>query len=209
MTNSKLARISELRAIARILHNVFFYEPTTENLHLLEQIIITDEWPQLANSEEAQQGLTLLRAWVTSPESQKALKLEFGRLFYGPHAPTSAPWGSVYTDEQHLLNGVTTQALMRFFTATGISFQLDSNQPLDHVGLIFAALDVLLERMEQDETNTLVKHQLIELLEVHLQPWVSLFLDSVIEHSNTDLYKGFAYISKSYIETLNSFLAVA
>lgn len=207
MTNTKQQNINELRAVARILHNVFFSEPSSNNLQIFEQIISTDQWPQLLNCEEELQGLALLKMWFKYPESQKALKLEFGRLFHGPRMPEAPPWGSFYTDEQQLLNGDSAQKLMHFFKISGISFQLECNQPLDHVGLIFAAIEVLMARIAEDEDNLTLNEQVRTLLEVYSLPWIFIFLNLVIEKSNTGFYRGFAYLSKSYIKSLSSFLS--
>ncbi|MCH1924197.1 molecular chaperone TorD family protein [Shewanella sp. C32] len=202
MTTTATAHLSELRAIANILHNVFFNEPTAPSISQLAHIFANNAWPPLSASTAQTQGLELLQQWSVAPDSLHPLKLEFGRLFIGPRMPAAPPWGSVYTDEQQLLNGSSTQALMQFFKTVGISFSLSCNQPLDHAGLIFAAIAVLLDNMAQSDNPALYQQQLHTLLQLHTAPWIFTFLDTVIDTTDSDFYRGFAYLAQAYLHTL-------
>ena len=46
-----------------------------------------------------------------------------------------------------MLNDNSTLALIRFHEKQQIDFQLECHQPVDHIGLFYAALDVLLGKL--------------------------------------------------------------
>lgn len=201
MSLSSQIHMQELQGLARILHNVLFYDPTTDLIESLIEHEVIESWPTFSDSraevDAKAQIQAYLHAW--SDEKTLALKLDYGQLFYGPGEPSAVPWGSVYLSEKQLLNGESTQALMAFYQQQGVSFELDSNQPVDHLGLFFAVLDQMLGQLAIEE-NEALRDTLTILLQQHLLPWSERCLSLMNQYAETHFYKGFATLTQAYLE---------
>ncbi|MDD8059023.1 MULTISPECIES: TorD/DmsD family molecular chaperone [Shewanella] len=201
MSQSTQMNMQEFQSLARILHNVLFYDPTTELLENLIKYQVIESWPMFSGSQAEAQAKTQIQAYLQTWNNEQtlALKLDYGQLFYGPAEPSAVPWGSVYLSEKQLLNGESTQELMVFYQQQGVSFELDSNQPVDHIGLFFAVLDQMFAQLAIDENETL-RSTLIILLQQHLLPWSARCLSLVQQHAQTDFYRGFAIFAQAYLD---------
>lgn len=196
--------IQEFQGIARILHHALFNDPSPGFIQDLIDHDVIQSWPDFTHSALETQGKTLLTDYLTqwSPAQQQALKLDYGQLFYGPGEPSAVPWGSVYLSERQLLNDKSTLALKAFYQEQGIGFSLDSNQPVDHIGLFFAVLDQMLNQWAQSEEKETTARSCIILLQQHLLPWSGRCLTLMQQHATTDFYRGIALLSQAYLEGL-------
>ncbi|WP_028773565.1 TorD/DmsD family molecular chaperone [Shewanella waksmanii] len=189
-----------LQAIARILHNALLSYPSEALVQTFVDNQLGETWPHLANSEQNQQGRDLLQAftqqWTVAQLDE--LKLDYGQLFFGPGEPTAMPWGSVYLGEQQLLNDDSTVALMAFYKQQQISFELEYNQPLDHIALFYAVLDQLLGQLAQEPDNKAALETMVVLLQQHMLPWSGRCLSLAIEHAETDFYKAIALLAADF-----------
>jgi TorA maturation chaperone TorD len=199
----------EYQGLARILHNVLFYDPSVELIGSFIAFKTIDSWPEYSNDDCESQAKKLINNYLKywSPEQRLSLKLDYGQLFYGPGEPTAAPWGSVYLSEKQLLNGDSTQSLMTFYRERGITFDLDSNQPIDHLGLFFAALDPIFGQLAEEDNPELVGSCII-LLQQHLLPWSDRCLELMHQHAESDFYRGIALLTKSYLDELTKSLHI-
>ncbi|PKG59159.1 molecular chaperone, partial [Shewanella sp. GutDb-MelDb] len=190
--NYKAEQYLEFQAIARVLHNVLMRYPNFESIQSFKDSNLGGNWPQLANSKYYKEGKCLLSLYCRTWSSVKLndLKLDYGQLFYGPGKPVAMPWGSIYLGEQQLLNDDSTLSLKRFYKKNEISFDLEYNQPSDHIALIYAALDRLLEQAAENMENENVLDIIKVLMLQHMLPWTSRCLELIIKHANTDFYKG-------------------
>ncbi|QQX79864.1 molecular chaperone TorD family protein [Shewanella sp. KX20019] len=196
--------ILEYQGIARILHNVLFNDPTPELIQSFIEHHAAQSWPQFTASERETSGRKLLLAYLGqwTSEKQQALKLDYAQLFYGPGEPNAVPWGSVYLSERQLLNDKSTLALKAFYQEHGISFKLETNQPVDHIGLFFAVLDQMFSQWTLTEDNEPLTRSCMILLQQHLLPWSDRCLELMIEHAETDFYRGIALLTQAYLEGL-------
>jgi TorA maturation chaperone TorD len=194
----------EYQGIARILHNVLFNDPTPELIQGFIEHGVAQSWPQFSASTRATSGRELLANYLGqwTSEQQQALKLDYAQLFYGPGEPNAVPWGSVYLNERQLLNDKTTLALKAFYQEQGISFELDSNQPVDHIGLFFAVLDQMFSQWAQTEDNQPLERSCMILLQQHLLPWSGRCLELMTVNARTDFYRGIAMLTQAYLEGL-------
>ncbi len=73
--------------------------------------------------------------------SEESLPQARQRLFIGPYALPSPPWGSVWLDRESVLFGDSTLALRQWMRENGIQFEMQQNEPEDHFGslLLLAA----------------------------------------------------------------------
>ncbi|WP_299795112.1 molecular chaperone [uncultured Shewanella sp.] len=200
----------EYQGIARILHNVLFNDPTPELIQGFIEHDVAQSWPEFTGSARESSGRELLSGYLGqwtyldqwTRDNQQALKLDYAQLFYGPGEPNAVPWGSVYLSERQLLNDKTTLALKAFYQEQGISFELDTNQPVDHIGLFFAVLDQMLTQWAQSDDSEAIERSCMILLQQHLLPWSGRCLELMAEHAKTDFYRGIALLTQAYLEGL-------
>lgn len=199
----------EYQGVARILHNVLFFDPSIDLIGSFIAHKSIDSWPDYSHDESELQAKELIKNYLKhwSPEQKLSLKLDYGQLFYGPGDPSAAPWGSVYLSEKQLLNGESTLSLMNFYRERGIRFELGSNQPIDHLGLFFAVLDQIFGQLSE-EGNPELTGICIVLLQQHLLPWSDRCLELMHHHAESDFYRGIALLTKSYLEQLTKSLQI-
>ena len=190
----------EYAAIARIASSTLYSEASDGFIQTLIENEIATSWPKLTQSPKRQQGLDLLASYLKeyTTESNLPLTVEFNRLFIGPETMPAAPWGSVYLFKDQLLNGDSTVALKAFFKRNNIDFKLNENQPVDHLGLIFAAMELLLNTPDNKDSE----NQLRILIGEHMCPWVYRVLELIFEHANSDYYRGFSLLIEDFVDTL-------
>lgn len=194
----------EYQGIARILHNVLFNDPTPELLQSFIEHDVAQSWPGFTASTQESNGREFLSDYLKlwTADKQQTLKLDYAQLFYGPGEPNAVPWGSVYLSERQLLNDKTTLALKAFYQEQGISFELDTNQPVDHIGLFFAVLDQMFSLWAQTENSETIERSCIVLLQQHLLPWSGRCLELMTEHAKTDFYRGIALLTQAFLAQL-------
>ncbi|WP_394230284.1 TorD/DmsD family molecular chaperone [Shewanella colwelliana] len=194
----------EYQGIARILHNVLFNDPTPELIQKFIEHNVAQSWPEFTGSAQESSGRELLSNYLGqwTNKQQQSLKLDYAQLFYGPGEPNAVPWGSVYMSERQLLNDKTTLALKAFYQEQGISFELDTNQPVDHIGLIFAVLDQMLTQWAKTEDSEAIERSCMILLQQHLLPWSGRCLELMTEHAKTDFYRGIAQLTQAFLAGL-------
>jgi len=199
----------EYQGVARILHNVLFYDPSVDLIGSFIAHKSIESWPDYGLDDNESKAKQLIKNYLKhwSPEQQLSLKLDYGQLFYGPGEPSAAPWGSVYLSEKQLLNGESTQVLMSFYRERGIRFDLDSNQPIDHLGLFFAVLDQIFGQLSEEDSPELTGTCII-LLQQHLLPWSGRCLELMHLQAESDFYRGGALLAQSYLDELSRSLQI-
>lgn len=78
------------------------------------------------------------------------------RLFVGPWALPSPPWGSVWLDRESVLFGDSTLALRQWMREKGIQFEMKQNEPEDHFGSLLLMAAWLAENGRQTECEELL-----------------------------------------------------
>ena len=203
MNDMNIEKLQDLQAIANVLHSVLTIYPELDLINTFKDQDIVENWPQLLVTDTNIKGLTHLKAYLAQWTGDEAelirLKLDYGMLFYGPGTPFAAPWGSAYTSSSQLLNDFSTVTLKQFYAVNDINIDMRTNEPLDHIGLIFAVLSFLLNKATEDPTNPLYQKTINELLEKHLLPWAYRCLDLAYSHAETDYYKAFSILAKEYL----------
>jgi TorA maturation chaperone TorD len=203
-----IEKLQELQAIANILHSVLTIYPESDLINTFKQQDIVENWPTLANSNVDNNGLTLLSVyldqWTNDQEELLKLKLDYGMLFYGPGTPIAAPWGSAYISPSQLLNDYSTMALKNFYIANDIHIETKTNEPIDHIGLIFAVLSFLFDKVTEKPEERHFQIVIKELLETHLLPWAGRCLELAYIHAETDYFKAFSELARQYISHLET-----
>lgn len=116
------------------------------------------------------------------------MKMFGQRLFVGPWALPSPPWGSVWLDRESVLFGDSTLALRQWMREKGIQFEMKQNEPEDHFGSLLLMAAWLAENGRQTECE--------ELLAWHLFPWSTRFLDVFIEKAEHPFYRALGELAR-------------
>ena len=197
-----IEKLQDLQAIANVLHSVLTVYPESNLINTFKDQDIVSNWPKLSVTTSDIEGLTHLKTfidqWVDDEKELLKLKLDYGMLFYGPGTPLAAPWGSAYTSSSQLLNDSSTLALMQFYKVHDINIDMKTNEPVDHIGLIFSVLSFLLNKMIEAPKKPLYQKTINQLLEQHLLPWAYRCLELAYLHAETDYYKAFSILAREY-----------
>lgn len=156
------------------------------------------EWP-FVSDETAARLLAMMHEGLSDGIDCDALVWEYRRLFIGPAKKPAPPWGSVYTDRECVVFGLSTLALRQWMRENGIERTTDEKTPEDHMGLMLVLLAWLAENKPE-----LVEEYLTE----HLLTWSSHFLDQLAEAAEQPFYEGLAKLSKESLEGLQNELGL-
>lgn len=150
---------------ARVLGALFYFAPESAEASPLVSAFTSDEWQTQwpLPSEELPQ---LARMFKDGGDD--SLTESFQRLFIGPYALPSPPWGSVWLDRENVLFGESTLALRQWMRENSIQFEMQQNEPEDHFGSLLLMAAWLAEQRRHSECE--------QLLAWHLFPWSSRFL---------------------------------
>ncbi|GAA5186831.1 TorD/DmsD family molecular chaperone [Ferrimonas gelatinilytica] len=171
-------------AACGVLHNVFYPKPNPAFLAELTDSGLLAQWPGFGQ-DPADAVASILDS--LKQDDFDAIERDYYQLFVGPGGMAAYPWGSVYTDKENLVFGDTTLAWQQFCQQQGLTFELDHNEPQDHIGLILAVLSQLFE--QGDETA------IMTLLSDHLLPWSHRFTEAVTTQAHTGFYRGFGQLT--------------
>lgn len=114
---------------ARVLGALFYYAPESAEAAPLVAVLTNDSWETQWPLPEASLA-PLVTAFQTQSEETHAQAWQ--RLFVGPWALPSPPWGSVWLDRESVLFGDSTLALRQWMREKGIQFEMKQNEPEDH-----------------------------------------------------------------------------
>lgn len=111
---------------ARVLGALFYYAPESAEAAPLVAVLTNDSWETQWPLPEASLA-PLVTAFQTQSEETHAQAWQ--RLFVGPWALPSPPWGSVWLDRESVLFGDSTLALRQWMREKGIQFEMKQNEP--------------------------------------------------------------------------------
>lgn len=170
---------------ARVLGALFYYSPESNEAAPLVQALLTDNWQTQwpLDAEALAPVAAMLKA-----DSEESLPEAWQRLFIGPYAQPSPPWGSVWLDRESVLFGDSTLALRQWMRENGIQFEVQQNEPEDHFGSLLLLAAWLAEQGRY--------HECEQLLAWHLFPWSSRFLDVFIDHAGHPFYQALGQLAR-------------
>lgn len=170
---------------ARVLGALFYFSPDSHEAAPIISSLKTHDWPTQwpLEAEKLTPLVTLFQR-----EDDETLAQAWQRLFVGPYALPSPPWGSVWLDRENVLFGESTLALRRWMRDNGIHFVMQQNEPEDHFGSLLLMAAWLAEQGHHT--------QCAELLAWHLFPWSTRFLDVFIEQAGHPFYQAAARLAR-------------
>lgn len=157
-----------------------------------------DEWP-FADQDDAHSAFQMMCEDVVDGGLSDEGVWEYRRLFVGPNPMPVPPWGSVYTDREQVIFGVSTIRLQRWMGEQGIARQDDEKTPEDHIGFML----LLLSWIAQHKPEVLE-----EYLRVHLLTWSSHFLIELEKAANRPFYQGLARLTRATLEGMQEDLNI-
>ncbi|EJU1462178.1 Tat proofreading chaperone DmsD [Salmonella enterica] len=162
---------------ARVLGALFYFAPESAEASPLVSAFTSDDWQTQwpLPSEKLSQ---LARMFKSGGDD--SLTESFQRLFIGPYALPSPPWGSVWLDRENVLFGESTLVLRQWMRENSIQFEMQQNEPEDHFGFLLLMVAWLAEQNRHNECE--------QLLAWHLFPWSSRFLEVFIENAGHPFY---------------------
>lgn len=160
---------------------------------------LCEEWPFVAPDEALEPITDMVRGakrfedeLAVDNESLAAtssLADEYRRLFVGPAKKAAAPWGSVYTDRDQVVFGLSTLELREWLRKNGIEVRRgESEEPEDHIG-------TMLELMAWLADNRL--ELLGDYLQHHLLTWAPHFLVLMQNAAADAFFTGLAALTRS------------
>lgn len=182
---------------ARVLGALFYFSPDSAEAAPLVTALTTEDWQ--AQWPLAQENLSTL-AEKFKARSEESLTEAFQRLFVGPYALPSPPWGSVWLDRENVLFGESTLALRQWMRENGIHFEMQQNEPEDHFGSLLLMAAWLAETGRHQECE--------QLLAWHLFPWSSRFLDLFIENAAQPFYQALGELARHTLAQWQSQLLI-
>lgn len=194
---TSFSQSNEFSMAARVLGALFYYAPESSEATPLVHALTTEGW-----QEQWPLSQTLLTPLVTSfqAECDESLSEAWQRLFVGPWALPSPPWGSVWLDRESVLFGDSTLALRQWMRDNGIQFEMQQNEPEDHFGSLLLLAAWLAENGRHTECE--------QLLAWHLLPWSSRFLEVFIENANHPFYQTLGELAQHTLATWQSQLLI-
>ncbi|HJJ00822.1 MAG TPA: Tat proofreading chaperone DmsD [Coriobacteriaceae bacterium] len=104
---------------------------------------------------------------------------EYRRLFVGPAKKAAPPWGSVYTDRDQVVFGLSTLDLREWLRENGIEVRRgESEEPEDHIGTMLELMAWLADNRPE---------LLGDYLQHHLLTWAPHFL-ALMQDATTDAF---------------------
>lgn len=170
---------------ARVLGALFYYAPDSAEAAPLVSALTADDWQ--TQWPLAAETLSPLATDFTRV-SDESLPKAFQRLFVGPYALPSPPWGSVWLDRENVLFGESTLALRQWMRDNGIHVETEQNEPEDHFGSLLLMAAWLAESGRHSECE--------QLLAWHLFPWSFRFLDVFIENAGHPFYQALGELAR-------------
>ena len=182
---------------ARVLGALFYFAPDSALAEPLVAAFSDGEWA--AQWPYPVNHLETLSAGFTA-KSNESRSEAWQRLFIGPSALPSPPWGSVWLERENVLYGESTLALRQWMRDNQIAFDVQQNEPEDHFGtlLMLAAWLVENDRYEACE----------QLLAWHLLPWANRFISEFIDKAGDPFYTALGQLTQQTLGHWQSHLLI-
>ena len=200
----------ELRIFAYdILRKVFLAEPTKELVAQFQNGII-NFFPFNEEDPQIKEGIDQVSNYFKTFDLDKdfeGLHWDYTRMFIGPYKIPAPIWESAYLNREGLLFAEETLEVRRLYLQYNLLSLQYGHEADDHLGLeldfMYQLSKLSNEQLQVENGNQLQKvfADQSDFLKEHLLKWIPTFSEKVIEHSETDFYKGM-------VKILNGFLTI-
>jgi putative dimethyl sulfoxide reductase chaperone len=169
------------------------------------------QWPPA--SADASQGQELLRSFAgrtlaVDPVILAAdLSAEYVAMFFSSWRRVVAPYESVYTSRDHVMMQEPVAQLTQMYAQEGLVVEATLTEPSDHIALELAFLAYLCQRAlsaagrgEWNAVAASVKKQQ-RFLKEHLLTWGPDFCRDLAATTQSDFYRGVAWLTAEFLES--------
>ncbi len=172
------------------------------------------EAPFGAEQAEVKQGLALLQQWSArnrggiSAQEMKALENDRLHLLLGMGKVLAAPWESVYFNQQRLVFQKQTLQVREWYARYNLQAERINREPDDHIGLELIFVSQLATRAAQaiEQGEPQAADELLraegQFLSEHLLRWGPAFGRLVVQHAETDFYRGLGHLLRGALVAL-------
>lgn len=206
--SAEIQNLLELRIFAYdILRKVFLAEPTKELVAQFQKGII-NYFPFKEEHQQMKEGVDQVSNYLKNFDMDKdfdGLHWDYTRMFIGPYKIPAPIWESAYVNKEGLLFAEETLEVRRLYLQYNLLSLQYGHEAEDHLGLeldFLFQLSNLSGDLVQEESDNLLQKVFVDqsdFLKEHLLKWIPNFSEKVIEHSETDFYKGMVKILKGFL----------
>lgn len=181
--------------LLNLLASAYRTAPQTPAFAPIMQFFQTPDWPELwPEQAEVISGLQPELA----QQDRAVLQQQWQWLFIGPAHLPAPPWGSVWLDPEHALQGDSTLRLRDFLHAQGMMLNTDHPEPVDHIGLmLFQAAWLAMENRSR---------ALLTLINHHLLSWLPHYVEGVNAAQPRGFYRALGELTLISVGQLNNAL---
>ncbi|UII56570.1 molecular chaperone TorD family protein [Cytobacillus spongiae] len=206
----EIQNLLELRVFAYdILRRTFLEEPTKELVEKFQDGVIKF-FPFKEEHTLLIEGVDLVNHYFEIFDMNSnfdGLHWDYTKMFIGPYQLPAPMWGSSYVNKDGLLFQEETLRVRRFYLEYSFEPFHYGREAEDHLGLeldfMYQLSKLTNELLINDDIPQLIKILTDQryFLREHLLNWIPMFRSNVIEHADTNFYKGM-------VNVLNGFLII-
>ncbi|MDA3133300.1 Tat proofreading chaperone DmsD [Atlantibacter subterranea] len=158
------ADLAHWAQLLNLLASAYRTAPQSDAFTPIGEFFQTPDWPELWPTQRA--DIAALQPELAQRD-RALLQQQWQWLFIGPASLPAPPWGSVWLDPEHVLQGDSTLRLKDFLNQQRITLNTDHPEPADHIGLmLFQASWLAMANQPR---------ALLELLSQHFLTWLPLY----------------------------------
>ena len=207
--------------LMELLSRILYKEPERDWLDQLITEQVFSEVPFGSEQPEVVRGLEILRAWSKSnagglsDQNFSDLKLDYTRLFIGLDMLPTAPWESVYFNRERMIFQEQTMQVREWYARFGLQVENFNKEPDDHIGLeiLFVAhlASLALQSIDKGDQPALdeVLQAQREFIKEHLLRWGPAWTQLLLQHAQTDFYRGIAHLTRGALIAVTELLEVS
>ena len=170
----------------------YLLAPQEHDFRAVSAFFHAEDWPELWPQQDKRALYSLADALMQTPTPR-----DWQRLFVGPNHLPSPPWGSVWLDPEHVLEGDSTQRLKAFLAEQKMVVEDAAREPVDHIGLMLMQAAFLAGEGRAPA--------LAVLLRQHLLSWLPQFVET-LNHAECGFYPALARLTLLTVEEMNQVL---
>lgn len=181
---------------------------------LFAEIPFGQEHPDVSKASHMLSTWTEANQPNLSDETFERLVSDYTRLFIGPGKVMAPPWESVVLSQDHLTFQEQTLRVREWYRKFGLQTVRLYSEPDDHLGLELAFLSHLaqlaLEASDRGDQTAYASYLQAQhdFLREHALKWVPLWTELVLQHAQTDFWRGIALLSRGVVFEMAALLEI-
>ena len=175
--------------LLNLLSCAYRLSPQESDFNAVSEFFHAEDWPELWPQQDKRALYLLVHVLLQVPTQQ-----DWQRLFVGPNSLPAPPWGSVWLDPEHVLEGNSTQRLKAFLVEQKMVMQDADREPVDHIALMLMQAAFLAGEGRADALGLLLRE--------HLLSWLPQFVEA-LNRAEAGFYPALARLTLLTIEEMH------